>query len=89
MKFIQRILSVFDKDIIMYSDAMWLDCQMAKSFFAQNGINIKVKDIVNEDVREEMKKRFNRVMTPVIIIKGKTFIGFDENKTEIKKNIGK
>ena len=32
-----------------------------------------------------MKKRFNRVMVPAIIIKGKVFIGFDDNKDEIKK----
>ena len=58
---------------------------MAKSFFAENEINIKVKDILNEVIREEMKERFNRVMVPVIIIKDKVFIGFDDNKDEIKK----
>ena len=89
MKFIQKVLSAFDKDIIMYSNYMWTDCQNAKSFFAENGLNLKVKDISNEDIREEMKGKFNRVMVPVIIIKGNVFIGFDDNKDEIKKLIGK
>jgi glutaredoxin len=43
-----------------------------------------VKDIKNYDVKEEMKKKFNRVMVPVIIIKGKVFIGFEDNKDDIK-----
>ena len=52
MKFIQKVLSAFNKDIIMYSDSMWMDCQEAKSFFAKSGIDVKVKDIENEEIRE-------------------------------------
>jgi len=36
-----------------------------------------------------MKEKFNRVMVPVIIIRAKVFIGFNDNKNEIKKAIGK
>jgi glutaredoxin len=66
-----------------------MDCQEAKSFFAENGIDVIVKDIANEEIRGEMKEKFNRVMVPVIMIKGKAFIGFNDNKTEIKKILGK
>lgn len=66
-----------------------MDCQEAKSFFAENGIDVIVKDIANEEIREEMKEKFNRVMVPVILIKGKTFIGFNHNKAEIKKVLSK
>jgi len=65
-----------------------MDCQEAKSFFAKGGIDVKVKDIENEEIREEMKKKFNRVMVPVIIIRGKVFIGFNDNKVEIQKILG-
>lgn len=89
MTLFQKMISVLnkdeEKDIEMYSDSLWTDCQAAKSFFAESSINIKLKNIESEEVREEMKKRFNRVMVPVIIIKGKVFIGFDDNKDEIKK----
>lgn len=89
MKFIQKVLSVFNKAIIMYSDSMWMDCQEAKSFFAENGTNVIVKDISHEEIKEEMKEKFNRVMVPMIIIKGKTFIGFNDNKVEIQKLLSK
>lgn len=89
MVFIKKILSIFNKGIVMYSDSMWTDCQEAKRFFAENGVNVTIKDIANEDNRQEMKKKFNRVMVPVIITKEKIFIGFEDNKVEINKVMGK
>jgi glutaredoxin len=62
---------------------------MAKSFFEENKINVKIKDIANEDIREEMKNKFNRVMVPVIIIKNMVFIGFEDNEQKIKAILNK
>lgn len=62
---------------------------MAKSFFEENKINVKIKDIANEDISEEMKNKFNRVMVPVIIIKNMVFIGFEDNKQKIKTILNK
>lgn len=77
---------VFKKhSITMYSDPLWTDCQEAKSFFADHNIHIKVKDIANPDVQNEMKKKFNRIMTPTIIIDRKVIIGFSENLEKIKQ----
>ena len=60
-----------------------------KEFLCSEWNKLKVKDIANKDIREEMQEKFNRIMVPVIIIKGKVFIGFDDKKNEIKKMIGK
>ncbi|WP_427339447.1 glutaredoxin family protein [Caloranaerobacter sp. DY30410] len=62
-----------------------MDCQKAKSFFATHNIKVKIKSIEDPQVQEEMKKKFNRIMTPTILINGKTIIGFEDNKELIKK----
>jgi len=78
-------MRLFNKNkIVMYSDQLWTDCQKAESFFVQHNIDIKIKDIIEPSVQEEMKKKFNRVMTPTIIIHGETIIGFEVNLEKIK-----
>ncbi|WP_082394813.1 glutaredoxin family protein [Caloranaerobacter sp. TR13] len=62
-----------------------MDCQKAKSFFASHNIEVKIKNIEDPQVQKEMKKKFNRIMTPTILINGKTIIGFEDNKELIKK----
>jgi glutaredoxin len=62
-----------------------MDCQKAKSFFAEHNIDITIKDISNSEIINEMKKKYNRVMTPTIVISGETFIGFEQNIDKIKK----
>ena len=82
-------MTIFNKNkVVMYSDSLWTDCQNAKSFFADHNIKIKVKDISEVSVQNEMKKKFNRVMTPTIVINGDTIIGFEENLPKIKKLLG-
>ena len=77
---------LFNKNkIIMYSDSLWTDCQKAKSFFAERNIDIIVKDIADPKIRDEMNKKYNRIMTPTIIIKGETIVGFEQNVDKIKK----
>lgn len=77
---------LFNKNkIIMYSDNLWPDCQDAKSFFAERNIDIIIKDIADPKIQNEMKKKFNRVMTPTIVIKGETIVGFEQNIDKIKK----
>lgn len=70
--------------IVMYSDALWTDCQKAKSFFENHNIDVTIKDIANPKIQDEMKKKYNRVMTPTIIINGETIIGFEQNMDKIK-----
>ncbi|MTI48526.1 MAG: hypothetical protein FH761_11830 [Firmicutes bacterium] len=48
---------------------------------------MKIKDIEDEKVRNEMIKKFNRVMTPTIVINRKKYIGFEENLESIKKEL--
>lgn len=73
------------KEIIIYSDPLWTDCQKAESFFADHGIPVKIKNIEDEQVQREMQKKFNRIMTPTIIINGEAIIGFEQNIEKIKQ----
>jgi glutaredoxin len=46
---------------------------------------VKIKNIEDEQVQREMQKKFNRIMTPTIIINGEAIIGFEQNIEKIKQ----
>ena len=84
MRIFKNLYGFLRGDIVMYSDSFWSDCQEAKSFFVEHGLGVKIKNIEDEKVKQEMKRKYNRVMVPTILIKDKIFIGFHDNKEEIK-----
>jgi glutaredoxin len=60
----------------------------AKSFFAQNNVEVDYKSIAEEKNREELVKKYGRLAVPTIIIGDRVILGFIQNKDEIKKLLG-
>jgi hypothetical protein len=46
------------------------------------------RDVAEDaDARDELTGRYGRMATPTLVIDGKTFIGFRENRRQIEKEI--
>lgn len=71
----------------MYSSEICSDCQLAEKYFKDRNIDILVKKIENDKYRQELKEKHGKVLVPTIIIKGKKFIGFEQNKDEIERTL--
>lgn len=73
---------VFKRDIVVYTHKGCPGGDRAVSYFQYNGIPVQVKDILNDpDALDEFQKQ-GCFATPVIIIDGKKFVGFDEEEVE-------
>lgn len=72
----------FERNIVLYTHEGCPGGNRAISYFQHNGIPVQVKDIVNDpDALDEFQKQ-GCFATPVIIIDGKKFVGFDEEEVE-------
>lgn len=88
MKFIDNIIKR-KGGIIMYTSDTWDDCKEAKSYFADNQIDVIYKNISEKKNRNELIKKYNRMAVPTIIIENKIFLGFAENREEIARLLKK
>ncbi|GAB4256288.1 MAG: hypothetical protein Kow00129_16870 [Thermoleophilia bacterium] len=78
-----------ERRVTLYHSPSCLDCQAAKQFFARNGIEVELYDVVQDaQAREEMEKKFGRVGTPAIVIGNQVFWGFEDNKEDIAELLG-
>jgi len=49
-------------------------------------VSFQVRDVVNdESARKELVEKYRRPATPTIVIEGKVFVGFKDNRAEIEK----
>lgn len=79
------IKNLFGKkdSVTMYTSDTWADCQEAKSFFAENKIEVVYKNISEKQNRDELKNKYKRMAVPTIIIGDRAILGFTENRDEI------
>jgi glutaredoxin len=73
----------YKDNIIMYVSSNWVDCQEAKSFFAENKIPVLYKNIADEENRKELFDKYNFMVVPAIIIGDEIFSGFAWNKEKL------
>ncbi|MCF8566624.1 glutaredoxin family protein [Alicyclobacillus tolerans] len=72
----------FKKNIVLYTHKGCPGGERAISYFHENDIPVQIKDIVNDpDALNEFREH-GCFATPVIIIDGKKFVGFDEEEVE-------
>ncbi|KUO65885.1 MAG: hypothetical protein APF84_01100 [Gracilibacter sp. BRH_c7a] len=72
-------------NITIYTSDTCTDCQAAKRFFSERGIDVNYKNIAEEKNREELKNKHGRMAVPTIIIGDKAILGFVDNKAQIIK----
>jgi len=66
-------------NITVYSTPTCVYCNMAKSFFKDNGFEYKDFNVATDlDKRKEMIDKTGQMGVPVIDINGKIVVGFDE-----------
>ena len=67
--------------VVMYSTPTCGYCNIAKDFFDENGIEVKVFDVsVDEEKRQELIEKSGQMGVPVIEIGEEVVIGFDQAK---------
>lgn len=74
---------LFENKNIIYSSDICSDCQTAEEFFEENDIEIEIKKIEDDEVRNELKEKYGKVLVPTIILGNNKYIGFENNKREI------
>ncbi|MDP2629532.1 MAG: glutaredoxin domain-containing protein [Candidatus Harrisonbacteria bacterium] len=73
--------------VIIYSTPSCHFCHLAKEFFEENTIEYSDYNVAEDlEKRKEMVERTQQMGVPVIVIDGKTIIGFD--KPSIKQLLG-
>lgn len=60
-----------------------MDCQAAKRFFSQNGVEFEDKNVEEPKFRDELVEKYGRMATPTIIIDHEVILGFGINKEKI------
>lgn len=69
------------KPVSIYSTPTCVYCNMAKSFFKQNGVTYSEFNVASDlDKRKEMIDKTGQMGVPVIDIGGEIVVGFDEAK---------
>ncbi len=75
------------KNVTIYSTPTCGFCDMAKTFFKENGVKYTEHDVAsNEEKRNEMFEKSGQMGVPVIEIGGDIIVGF--NKGKIKSALG-
>lgn len=80
-----NIHNVFRKTggITMYTSDTWPDCSEAKSFFADNQIDIIYKNIADKHNKDELRIKYKTMVVPTFVIGKKVIVGFADNRDEI------
>ncbi|MDA8106590.1 MAG: glutaredoxin family protein [Nitrospiraceae bacterium] len=61
-----------------------------KEFLSAKGVQFLNKDIATDrSAREELASKHGRLATPTLVIDGRVFLGFRQNREEIEKLIDK
>lgn len=69
------------KEVKIYSTPTCVYCNMAKDFFAENGIKYENYDVAKDlEKRKEMVDKTGQMGVPVIVIGDETMVGFDEER---------
>lgn len=72
---------------VMYTSPRCCFCRFAKDYLNEQGVKVKEIDIsTNDELREELRKKVDRMGVPFIVIKGENIVGF--NKTRINEVLG-
>lgn len=74
--------------VVIYYSPSCADCHSAMQYFDQHGVEYEGKNIEDPSVRRELIEEHDRMATPTIIIDGEKFLGFQQNKSEIKDALG-
>ncbi|MDA8433846.1 MAG: glutaredoxin family protein [Nitrospiraceae bacterium] len=57
-----------------------------KEFLSARGVKFVNKDIAADNsAREELASKHGRLATPTLVIRGRVFLGFRQNRQEIEK----
>ena len=76
------------KKVSIYSTPTCVYCDMAKDFFAENGIKYESFDVASDGVkRKEMMERSGQLGVPVIIVGDDLLVGFDEDRLKELLNV--
>ncbi|MBC7263775.1 MAG: glutaredoxin family protein [Chloroflexi bacterium] len=70
--------------IEIFTQPTCVDCQTAKAYFQQRGIEYVEHNIEDPESFHELHTRVNRVATPTIFIADRVFFGFANNREEIE-----
>jgi glutaredoxin 3 len=73
------------KTITIYTSSTCADCQSAKEFLIEKGIEFEEKGIEDPKSREELMEKYKRMAVPTIIINDEVILGFSQNMGRIKK----
>jgi glutaredoxin len=72
---------------IVYSLPTSVDCQAARSFFLENGIEFEDKNVEEPEFRDELVKEHHSLTLPTIVIGGEVILGFGINKNRITEKL--
>ena len=69
------------KKVTIYSTPTCVYCEMAKDFFAENGIKYENFDVAADVVkRKEMMEKSGQLGVPVIMVGDDLIVGFNEDR---------
>lgn len=69
------------KKVSIYSTPTCVYCNMAKDFFAENGIKYENFNVAEDAVkRKEMMEKTGQLGVPVIVVGDDLLVGFDEDR---------
>ncbi|MCD5383617.1 glutathione S-transferase N-terminal domain-containing protein [candidate division WOR-3 bacterium] len=70
-------------NVVVYSTAACPWCHRVKDYLKKKGVSFKnVQVDTDQDAAQEMVKISGQMSVPVIVIGGKTIIGFDKTKID-------
>lgn len=72
---------------IVYSLPTSFDCQVAKMFFSENGIQFEDKNVEEPEFRDELVRERHSLTLPTIVLGDEVILGFGINKGKIIKKL--
>lgn len=68
-------------NVTIYTSSTCSACKMAKQFFQEKGVQYTEYDVESDETKaKEMTQKTGQTSVPVIIVDGKTIVGFDKAK---------
>ncbi len=72
---------------IVYSLPTSTDCQRARQFFSENGIQFEVRNVEEQKFKNELVTGYHSLTLPTIVMDNEIVLGFGINKNRIMKRL--
>lgn len=74
-------------EVTLYYSPMCFDCSKAERFLEEHHVECVKKNVEDESNLEELEERAPALLVPTLIIDGRVFQGFSNNKARIEETL--